>query len=223
MNAMILAAGLGKRMRPLTDHTPKPLLKVGDKVLIEYHLEKLANAGFSRIVINTSYLAEQIETYLGDGSRYGLSIAFSREEGQPLETGGGIFQALPLLGTDPFVVINGDVWCDYPFEQLYLPKNRLAHLILVANPDHNPSGDFGLRDGRAMANGDPCFTFSGIGVYHPDFFSGCQAGAFPLAPLLREKMGLGLVSGDFYSGYWLDVGTPQRLALLQNHLTDRVR
>lgn len=218
MKAMILAAGLGKRMRPLTDHTPKPLLKVGNKVLIEYHLEKLANAGFSEIVINTSYLADKIESYLGDGGRYGLSIRFSREPESPLETGGGIFKALPLLGTEPFLVVNGDVWSDYPFEQLQLPQNQLAHLVLVDNPDHNPKGDFAIKAGQIDASGENCFTYSGIGVYHPQLFSGCVSGAFPLAPLLREKMEQGLVSGERYSGYWLDVGTPERLELLERSI-----
>lgn len=218
MRAMILAAGRGERMRPLTDHTPKPLLRVGGKALIEYHIIALAAAGFEEIVINHAHLGQQIEAALGDGSRYQVRLRYS-PEGQALETGGGIFRALPLLGEEPFVVVNGDVWCDYPLAQLRRPLQGLAHLVLIDNPPHHPHGDFHLVGARVESEGEPRLTFSGIGLYHPALFAGCQAGAFPLAPLLRQAMALGKVSGEHYRGRWIDVGTPQRLHELDAWLT----
>lgn len=208
---MILAAGRGERMRPLTDHTPKPLLQVAGKSLIEHHIERLVTAGFSEIVINHSYLGEQIEARLGDGRRYGAQIAYSREQ-ERLETGGGIRTALPLLGEQPFLVINGDVWCEYPLQDLTSQLNGLAHLVLVDNPTHHPNGDFHLHENFVDCEQQPRLTFSGIGVYHPDLFKEHPIGQpFPLAPLLRHAMQQRQVTGEYYCGYWLDVGTPERL------------
>lgn len=220
MKAMILAAGRGERMRPLTDTTPKPLLMAGGKCLIEYHIEALATAGISELVINHAHLGEQIEQTLGSGERYGVIIQYSAEgQGQALETGGGIYKALPLLGNDPFIVVNGDVWTDYPFASLVDREVDLAHLVLVDNPSHNPEGDFHLRaDGRVAGEGSPRLTFSGIGIYHPKLFVDCNPGAFPLAPLLRTAMAEGRVSGEYYGGQWLDIGTPQRLQSLDQDL-----
>ncbi|WP_163832397.1 N-acetylmuramate alpha-1-phosphate uridylyltransferase MurU [Spartinivicinus ruber] len=218
MNAMILAAGLGTRMRPLTLKTPKPLLPVLGKPLIEYHLERLAAAGINQLVINHAYLGEQIEAKLKDGSHWGVSISYSHEP-EPLETAGGIAHALPLLGDNPFIVINGDIWCDYPLEQLYLPESELAHLILVDNPAHNPTGDFSLVDGQV---GFDCnsqrFTFAGISVLSPALFKELPQAKWPLAPILEAAIKQGLVSGEQYKGYWLDVGTPERLGQLEHDL-----
>lgn len=214
---MILAAGRGERMRPLTDHTPKPLLEAGGKPLIAHHLERLAAAGISRVVINHAHLGDQIEAALGDGARFGLAIRYS-PEGTALETGGGIFRALPLLGRDPFLVVNADVWTDMDFARLHLPPGRLAHLVLVDNPDHHPAGDFVLSGSEVLCEGAPRLTFSGIGVYDPALFDGCTAGAFPLAPLLRAAMARGLVSGHHHRGRWLDIGTPARLQALDRLL-----
>lgn len=218
MRAMILAAGRGERMRPLTDHTPKPLLKVRDKRLIEYHLEALVAAGFTEVVINHAHLGSQIEQALGGGERYGATIHYSEEE-VALETGGGIFRALPLLGDGPFVVVNGDVWCDYPFAHLRTIETDGAHLVLVPNPPQHPGGDFLLHEGLVADAGEgECLTFSGIGLYHPSLFDGCEPGAFPLAPLLRRAMSDGRVTGERFDGHWFDIGTPQRLQQLDRML-----
>lgn len=211
MRAMILAAGRGERMRPLTDRTPKPLLTVAGTPMIEHHIRRLVSAGFEELVINLSYRAGQIRTALGDGSRLGASIRYSEESPAALETGGGIYQALPLLGQGPFAVINGDVWTDYDFQRLPKTLSGLAHLVLVDNPSHHPEGDFHLRDGQVHAHGDPRLTFSGIGLYRAGLFRDCQPGAFPLAPLLRAAMEEGAVSGERHGGEWMDVGTPERL------------
>lgn len=222
MRAMILAAGRGERMRPLTDTTPKPLLKVGPARLIEYHIDALVAAGLRDIVINVAHLAQQIVDVVGDGSRYGARIRYSREA-TALETGGGIRHALPLLGDRPFVVVNGDVWTDFPFGRLGEPDG-LAHLVLVDNPEHHPQGDFRLLpDGHLAADGAPRLTFSGIGVYRPAFFQGCAEGAFPLAPLLREAMAERQISGEHYCGQWSDIGTPARLAELDSLLSPHGR
>ena len=215
---MILAAGRGERMRPLTDHLPKPLLAVGGKRLIEYHLEALAQAGFSEVVINHAHLGGQIEAVLGDGGRYGVRIYYS-PEAHALETGGGIFRALPLLGDGPFVVVNGDVWCDYPFARLRGVETLGAHLVLVPNPPQHPAGDFLLHGKTVESEGEgERLTFSGIGLYHPSLFAGCEEGAFALAPLLRRAMAQGRVSGECYSGRWFDIGTPERLRQLDQLL-----
>jgi MurNAc alpha-1-phosphate uridylyltransferase len=222
MKAMILAAGKGERMRPLTLHTPKPLVPAAGKPLIEYHLEALARAGFSEVVINHAWLGAQIEAHLGDGQRFGLSIRYS-PEGEPLETGGGIFKALPLLGDAPFVLVNGDIWTDYDFTALRAPLQGLAHLVLVDNPGHHGRGDFRLQGGKVV-DGDEApgtLTFSGISVLHPALFDGCQPGAFKLAPLLRKAMAEGRVSGERYAGQWVDVGTLERLADVERLIAGR--
>lgn len=199
-------------MRPLTDKIPKPLLPVGDEPLIVHHIRRLACAGIHELVINHAHLGEQIEHFLGDGRQYDVSIQYSREgQGQALETGGGIFKALPLLGDGPFLVINGDVWSDFDYATLDLASDKLAHLVLVDNPPHHPSGDFALVDGLVRQHGANKLTFSGIGVYRAELFAGCQPGAFPLAPLLRQAMSRQLVSGEHYRGVWIDVGTRERL------------
>jgi len=212
--AMILAAGRGLRMRPLTDTVPKPLLRVHGQPLIERHVEHLARVGVERIVINLAWLGSLIRDHLGDGSRYGTSILYSDEAPTALETAGGIFRALPLLGTDPFMVVNGDVLSDYPLERLMLRDDRDAHVVLVPNPPHHPLGDFGLEHGVALANADRQFTFAGIAAYRPEFFAGCIDGSFPLKPLLVRCMATGRCSAELYTGVWEDVGTPERLAAL---------
>ena len=222
MKAMILAAGKGERLRPLTLHTPKPLVQAGGVPLIEYHVRALAAAGFTELVVNHAWLGQQIEDYLGDGSRFGVSIAYSAE-GEPLETGGGIFQALPLLGDEPFVLINGDIFTDYPFAALRRPLAGLAHLVLVANPGHHLNGDFCIKAGRvsdAQAAGEN-LTYSGMAVLSPRLFAGCQPGAFKLAPLLRAAMVGGQVSGEQFAGCWVDVGTHERLAEVERLLEGR--
>jgi MurNAc alpha-1-phosphate uridylyltransferase len=224
MKAMILAAGRGERMRPLTDETPKPLLMAGGKPLIVWHIEALVRAGIRDIVINHAHLGRRLEATLGDGSRFGAHIAWS-PEGEALETAGGIANALPLLGNEPFIVINGDIACDYDLTRLAplagarRTHGLRAHLVLVPNPPHHPRGDFALRDGKVCAEGEPKLTFSGIGAYDPALFAGIARGAkAPLAPLLRTAMEDGAVSGELHGGRWMDVGTPERLAELDRLL-----
>lgn len=217
MKAMILAAGRGERMRPLTDSCPKPLLEVGGQKLIEYHIRALVASGISDIVINHAYLGEKIEAYLGDGSRYNANINYSPET-QALETGGGIFKALPLLGDGSFVLVNGDVWTDYDFNLLPKKINSLAHLVMISNPEHNPGGDFSLENKFLHQAGENKLTYSGIGVYHPDLFSACSAGRFPLAPLLKAAMEEDKITGEHFIGKWVDVGTPERLNDLDKEL-----
>ena len=217
MKAMILAAGKGERLRPLTLHTPKPLICAGGVPLIEYHLRALAAAGFTEIVINHAWLGQQIEDHLGDGSRFGVCIRYS-PEGEPLETGGGIFKALPLLGTEPFAVVNGDIWTDYDFGALRQPLTGLAHLVLVDNPAHHPTGDFCLNGKQVEdgMSGSDTLTYSGIAVLHPELFRECTPGAFKLAPLLRKAMVAGQVTGERLLGHWVDVGTHERLAEVES-------
>lgn len=212
---MILAAGRGERLRPLTDRTPKPLLTVAGRSLIEHLIDALARAGFREIVINHAHLGERIEAALGDGRRYGVAIAYSPEV-EALETGGGIHRALPLLRPGPFLVVNGDLWTDYPFARLRRPLAAMAHLVLVPNPPHHPEGDFAFEAGRVRADDGPRLTFSGIGVYAPALFKDCGPGRFPLAPLLRAAMARGEVSGERYDGVWSDVGTRERLEALNS-------
>jgi len=227
-HALIFAAGLGERMRPLTDHTPKPLLPVNGKPLIEWHLEKLAAAGVHYVVINTSHLADQFPDALGDGSRWGLRIRYAYEGPTPLETGGGMLNALPLLGSEPFIAVNGDIWTDADFAALPAGPAGLAHLLLVDNPPQHPSGDFVLDDqGIVHSDGPEKLTFSGIGVYRHELLQdwrsviGDVAGTemnpprFKLAPLLRAAMAKRQISGSHHRGSWTDVGTPQRLAQLE--------
>jgi N-acetyl-alpha-D-muramate 1-phosphate uridylyltransferase len=220
MRAMILAAGRGERMRPLTDHTPKPLLPVGGRPLIVWHVERLVASGVRDIVVNHAHLGEQIEQALGDGSDWGACIHYSPEP-VALETGGGIRRALPLLGAAPFLVVNADVWCDYDPRTLALARADLAHLLLVDNPPYHPDGDFVLNAGRVRGDGPGRLTFSGIGLYRAALFDGTAEGAFPLAPLLRWAMAAGRVSGAHHRGAWSDVGTPQRLADLDAALASR--
>ena len=212
--AMILAAGRGERMRPLTDALPKPLLEVRSKALIEYHLERLARAGISQVVVNLAWLGPMIRDRLGDGARYGVRIAYSEESPRALETGGGIFRALPLLGPRPFLVLNGDVFTDFPVAGAALGADRDAHLVLVPNPPQHGRGDFGLVDGLAVPSAPVQHTFSGIAVYRPQFFADCVGGAFPLKPLLLRSMAARRCSAELYRGLWEDVGTPERLAAL---------
>jgi MurNAc alpha-1-phosphate uridylyltransferase len=218
MKAMILAAGKGERLRPLTLHTPKPLVRAGGVPLIEYHLRALQVAGFTDVVINHAWLGQQIEDYLGDGQRLGLNIRYS-PEGEPLETGGGVFRALPLLGDEPFLVVNGDIWTNCDFTALTAPIKGLAHLVLVDNPLHHPAGDFALVGGEVRDDASlPRLTYSGIAVLHPKLFAGCSDGAFKLAPLLRDAMAKGLVTGEHFTGRWVDVGTHERLAEVEQIL-----
>lgn len=217
---MILAAGRGERMRPLTDHTPKPLLPVAGKPLIVWHLERLARAGFRDIVINHAHLGDQVEALLGAGDAWGLRIRYSAEPEGALETAGGIANALPLLGDAPFLVVNGDIFCDWDFMRAR-GTDALAHLVLVANPSHHPAGDFSLADGKVSAGGTATFTFSGIGIYRPELFAGIVRGQpAKLAPLLRGAIEAGQVRGEYHAGRWVDVGTPERLAALDTELRD---
>ncbi len=216
MKAMILAAGRGERLRPLTDVTPKPLLEIGGRCLIEYHLEALAAAGYRDIVINLSWLGDKIRSRLGDGARFGVRLEYS-EEPEALETAGGIVQALPLLG-DRFVVVNADIFTDYDFTRLRR-ADRDAHLVLITNPQHNPRGDFSLADSTVGNGRAGRYTFSGIAVYRRSFFAGLEPGRRPLAPLLRAAADNGRVSGELYRGAWSDIGTAERLETL-NRIVD---
>ncbi|OAM51415.1 mannose-1-phosphate guanylyltransferase [Methylovorus sp. MM2] len=220
MKAMILAAGRGERMRPLTDHKPKPLLEVGGKPLIVWHIERLANAGFTELVINHAYKGTLIEAYLGNGNAWGVSIQYSAEL-IALETAGGIAKALPLLGNEPFVVVNGDVFTDYDFSVLSngITGDHLGHLVLVDNPPQHPNGDFAFNDGLLSLSGQHMLTFSGIGVYHPQLFAKVGVGEpAKLAPLLKDAISQNLMSGTHYQGIWHDIGTPQRLFELDRQL-----
>ncbi|CAA6821933.1 MAG: Glucose-1-phosphate thymidylyltransferase (EC [uncultured Sulfurovum sp.] len=221
MKTMILAAGLGSRMRPLTDVTPKPLLKVGGIPLIVWHLEKLAHQDFKDIIINIAHLGYKIPEALGDGSNWGVNITYSDEQKEGgLESAGGIVKALPHLGDETFLVINGDIFTDYNFQyHRKLADGILAHLILVPNPEHNPNGDFALDGQRVIDNRQ--YTFSGIGYYSPKLFKDVTYGKFALAPLLREAMKNGQVTGELYEGEWLDIGTPERLERLNVELINR--
>ena len=221
---MILAAGRGERMRPLTDRVPKPLINAAGRPLIAHLIERLARAGFTDLVVNVSHLADMIERGLGDGSRYGVRIVYSREE-QALETGGGIAYALPLLGNAPFAVINSDIYCDFDFARLASAATALrsgaecAHLVMVDNPHHHPGGDFSLSGDKLSADGPRRLTFSGIGAYLPALFADVRRGSkCQLAALLRPAMAQGAVSGEHHPGLWMDVGTPERLAELERVL-----
>lgn len=214
-HALVLAAGRGERMRPLTLTTPKPLLAAGRRKLIEYHLDALARAGVTDVVVNLSWLGDAVRAALGDGTAWGLRIGYSDEGPEPLETGGGIVQALPLLGDAPFWLVNGDIYCDFDFNRPSpLATGDLAHLVLVPNPGHNPGGDFTLAAGRVGNDTGGRLTFAGVSVIDPALVAGRAPGRFPLAPLLRTAAAAGRVSGEVHAGYWTDVGTPQRLAEL---------
>ena len=216
MKAMILAAGFGERMRPLTLHTPKPLLRVADVPLIEHHIVRLAAAGFRELVVNVSHLGQQIRDYCGDGGHWGVSIAYSSEDA-PLETAGGICKALPLLGDSPFLVVNGDIWTDFPFQRLRdtpLRHEESARLVMVDNPPQHPRGDFRIdREGwvGVLAPGATGYTYAGVGVYTPEFFAGLPVEKMPLRPLLDSAIARRRLGGEYYQGQWQDVGTPERL------------
>ena len=214
---MVLAAGFGNRLRPLTDHTPKPLVSVGGKPLIVHHLEKLATAGFTEVVINLGHLGHKIEETLGNGSEWGLSIAYSDEGPVPLETGGGLTKALPLLGPDPFLVVNGDVWCELDFSSIpkSLPINDLAMLFLVPKPNWRERGDFSLLDNRVVDLENPEYLYAGIALYHPRILEGAKVEKFSIVPRLKHAIHNGLVGGQLLTGKWDDVGTPERLSALQ--------
>jgi MurNAc alpha-1-phosphate uridylyltransferase len=218
MKVMILAAGRGERMGRLTEQCPKPLLKVAGKSLIEHHVLALKKQGFNEFVINIAYLGAQIKNHLGEGSHWGVRIEYSDEGEQALETGGGIFNALPLLGEEPFLVVNADVWTDYPYAKLRSKADKKIHLVLVNNPSHNTSGDFGLENDCVVSNTSERYTYSGVGVFDPVIFKHETAGVFPLAPLIREQINQQQVSGELYQGEWIDVGTPERLADLERTL-----
>ncbi len=221
MKAMILAAGRGERMRPLTDHIPKPLLPVSGKPLIEHTITQLVTAGFTELVINHAHLGQQIADYLGDGKQLGAHISYSPES-EALETAGGIINALPLLGKEPFLVVNGDIATDFPFTKLKNVPIELAHLILIDNPEHHPDGDFGLeRTGKLTNTNGQRFTFSGIGVYHPNLFNSTPRGKSRLAPLLRHAITENKATGQYYSGFWMDIGTPARLQELAGYFNQK--
>lgn len=223
MKAMILAAGRGERMRPLTDTTPKPLLLAAGKPLIEYTIMQLVQAGFTELVINTAHLGAQIPAALGNGERWGIQLKYTFEGEQPLETAGGIINALPLLGEAPFLVVNGDIATDFNFASLRQLPVEFAHLVLIPNPEHHPNGDFYLGpDGKVNAVASPRSTFSGIGVYHPQVFKNQAAGIRKLAPILREGMAAQLVTGELFTGFWMDIGTPERLQALSTHYQSKV-
>ncbi len=218
MRAMLLAAGRGERMRPLTDTLPKPLVQVGGRALIAWHLAALGRAGIREVVINLSWLGGQLRAALGDGRDFGVHISWSDEGPVALETGGGIFHALPLLGPEPFLVVNADIWTDIDFGRLHLPAGELAHLVLIPNPVHHPRGDFGLDGDRVVNRESTRLTYSGVGAYSPGFFAGCTPGRFPLLPLLNRAIASGRVSGEVHRGQWCDVGTAERLANLSARL-----
>jgi MurNAc alpha-1-phosphate uridylyltransferase len=222
MKAMILAAGRGERMRPLTDHTPKPLLSVAGKPLIEYTINQLVSSGFYDIVINHAYLGKQLEDALGNGEQFGARLQYSPEGNEALETAGGIINALPLLGRDVFLVVNGDIATDFPFVELKNHSVDLAHLVLVDNPEHHPLGDFALDNvGKISEKGSALATFSGIGLYHPDLFANTPSGKSKLGPLLRKAISDDRVTGLKYSGFWMDIGTSERLKELHHYYTER--
>jgi N-acetyl-alpha-D-muramate 1-phosphate uridylyltransferase len=220
MKAMVLAAGRGERMRPLTDHTPKPLLVVGGKPLIAWHLAALAHAGIREVVVNLSWLGAQIRAALGDGRQYGVQIQYSEEGSPPLETGGGIFHALSLLGPAPFLVVNGDTFTDIDLGSLRLSAAADARLVMVTNPPQHPQGDFVLDGERLVMGAGPTLTYSGVGIFSPALFAGCTAGQFPLLPLLKRAIAAGRLQGQHHTGQWLDIGTPERLAALRVQLAD---
>lgn len=220
MRAMILAAGRGERMRPLTDNAPKPLLSVGGKALVQYHLEALAEAGIRQIVINLAWKGRMIRDALGDGAAFGAKIQYSDEGDAALDTGGGVFNALPLLGDEPFLVVSGDIWTDYDFATCMdrLAADDIAHFVLAPNPPFHTRGDFALKDGRVVDANAARLTYANIGVFRPAFFGGCTPGKFPLAPLMHHWAAAGRVSGELHASHWRNIGTPEQLAELDHEL-----
>lgn len=212
MRAMILAAGRGDRLRPLTDEIPKSLIEVRGESLLERHLENVRSAGIETVVINLGWLGDKIVERVGSGKRYGLEVLYSQEGDNILETGGGIHKALPMLGADPFLVVNADIYTDMPVPDMQLADDHLGHLVMVPTPDYREHGDFDIEAGLVRNGDKAAYTFSGVAIYRPEFFDGCEAGRFPLAPMLREAADHRALSGSFYQGIWADVGTPERLA-----------
>jgi len=213
---MVLAAGRGERLRPLTDRVPKSLVEVQGQSLLERHLESVRAAGITTVVINLGWLGDRIVERIGSGSRYGLEVIYSQEGDNILETGGGIHNALPDLGSEPFLVVNADIYTDMPVPKLQLADSHLGHLVMVPTPDYREHGDFDIHDGLVRNGERPAYTFSGVAIYRPEFFDGCEAGRFPLAPMLREAADRGELSGSLYEGLWADIGTPERLATLND-------
>jgi N-acetyl-alpha-D-muramate 1-phosphate uridylyltransferase len=218
VRAMVLAAGRGERLRPLTDTLPKPLVAVGGRPLISWHLAALARAGVREVVVNLSWLGERLRAALGDGREFGVTIRYSEEGPVPLETGGGILRALPLLGPEPFLVVSGDVWTDIDFARVQLEPDALAHLVLIANPPHHPRGDFGLEGDLVVSADQGRLTYANVGLYRPEFFAGCTAERFPLIEPLNRAIAARRVRGELHRGAWCDVGTPERLAALNARL-----
>jgi MurNAc alpha-1-phosphate uridylyltransferase len=216
---MVLAAGRGERMRPITDTVPKPLVRVGGRALIAWHLAALARAGVRDVVINLSWLGEQLRAALGSGAEFGVRITYSEEGPVPLETGGGIFRALPLLGPEPFLVLSGDIWTDIDFGRVQLPPEAHAHLVLIANPPHHPRGDFALEGDLVVNRDSERLTYANVGLYRPEFFAGCVPGRFPLLQPLNRAIAARRVRGAVHRGEWCDVGTPERLAQLEARLS----
>lgn len=214
MRAMILAAGRGERLRPLTDNIPKALVEVQGRSLLERHLDNVKRAGVRMVVINLGWLGDQIIERVGSGERYGLDVFYSQEGENILETGGGIHNALPKLGGDPFLVVNADIYTDMPIPNFELSDNALGHLVMVPTPEYREHGDFDIDKGLIHNGPEPTLTFSGVAVYRPEFFDGCEAGRFPLAPMLREAADRGQLTGSLYEGLWADVGTQERLVAL---------
>jgi MurNAc alpha-1-phosphate uridylyltransferase len=212
---MILAAGRGERLRPLTDETPKSLVDVGGRSLLERHLDHVRAAGIRTVVINLGWLGDKIIERVGSGRRYGLEVVYSPEGDNILETGGGIFKALPTLGDEPFLVINADIFTDMPVPDVALAEDRLGHLVMVPSPEYRDGGDFDIDDGLIRTTTSQSLTFSGVAIYRPEFFEGCTPGRFPLAPMLRDAADKEQLSGSLYEGQWADVGTPERLAALR--------
>ena len=215
MKAMILAAGRGERLRPLTDEIPKPLIEVGGRSLLERHLDNVRSAGIETVVINLGWLGDKIVEHVGSGKRYGLKVIYSQEGNNILETGGGIHKALPMLGSEPFLVVNADIYTDMPVPDASLEDECLGHLVMVPTPGYRDRGDFNIEAGLIRNGTDAALTFSGVAIYRPDFFDGCEAGRFSIAPLLREAADRGQLSGSLYEGLWADAGTPDRLAALK--------
>jgi N-acetyl-alpha-D-muramate 1-phosphate uridylyltransferase len=218
VKAMILAAGKGERMMPLTQDTPKPLLIAGNKTLIQYQVEALVLAGVDEIIINTGPLGKKIQDSLGDGTKFRVAIQYSHEGDEPCGTGGGVAKALPFLGESPFILVNGDIWTEYDYSMLKLGEGEIAHIVMVDNPDHNPDGDFALHNARVIKQGSPMLTFSGIGIFRPGFFANTEKQMVSYIPALRQMIGQGRVSGEYYGGPWFDIGTPQRLTMIKARL-----
>ena len=222
MKVMILAAGRGERMGSLTDHTPKPLLAVAGRPLIEYTIENLVDAGFDEIIINLSYRGDQIKKRLGDGQRFDISIRYSDEGDSALETAGGIQHALPLLGDQAFAVVNADIACEFDYASLHNINVDLAHLVLIPNPPHHPQGDFGLDQGILHQHGNQRYTFSGIGIYHPELFDPYPPGKLKLVHVLKAVVDSNQITGELFNGFWLDIGTQERLQTLEKHYQQKI-